>query len=98
MALSARSGGPGDLVQIVVTHCPDVTGVQNEKPSVFFHDSYGMTKTGAENGQGLRFLPRQQVGDAVRSSYQLGTNDTKGEGLFVAFCGTGTADSSFDVR
>ena len=80
-----------------VTDCPPLAAGDTE-PSVFFHDSYNRTRTGAQSNVGLRILSRNQAGDnVVTSRYVISSSDSLGEGLFVVLCGNGGASAPFDV-
>jgi hypothetical protein len=97
--LSSSSGGPGTAIRITTNSCAPLTHDIAAYPSVFFHDSYNITKKGAQSNEGYRTILRRQVGDVVTAEYQIRPDDSTGLGLFVVFCGNGkqSADASFRV-
>ena len=97
LQLSPVSGGPGTIVRITASSCPTPPRSVNIGPSLFFHDSYGRTKTGATLGVGLREPVRHQRGSVAEGTYQVRSDDSVGPGLFVIFCGSTVLDGNFTV-
>jgi hypothetical protein len=97
LQLSRTSGGPGTTVRINASSCPMPPSSVNVGPSLYFHDSYNRTKTGAALNAGLREPKRHQHGSLAEATYQVTSNDSTGPGLFVIFCGTTVLDADFTV-
>ena len=97
LRLSRTSGGPGTAVKITATSCPVPPSSVNTGPSLFFHDSYNRTKTGAMSNVGFREPTRHQVGSVAEGTYRVASDDSTGAGLFVIFCGNAVLGAEFTV-